>query len=84
MVCSLSLEGAICIGTNVIDEQTPLIVVYWGLHQNSAPNNLFWGAQKYAKVGFKCTLFASLFKFHIPVLCLTNMQCVGHPCGDKY
>ena len=28
--------------------------------------------------------FAYFFEFHLPILCLTTMDCVGHFCGDKY
>ena len=39
----MSLEGAICIGTILDDEQTPFIIVSWVLHPNSRLNDLFLG-----------------------------------------
>ena len=36
-----SLEGAICIETNLDDEQTPVITIQWVLHPISGLNDLF-------------------------------------------
>ena len=35
-------------------------------------------AQNTAKLTLKSTLFAHPFKLHLPVLCLTAMECAGH------
>ena len=73
----MSMEGAICIGTNPDDEQTPLITIGWVLHPISGLNDLFLGP-KYGKV-----LVEKAPSLHILVMCLTTMDCVGNSCGDE-
>ena len=43
------MEGAICIGTNLDDEQTPLTPISWVLHPISWLKNLFWGPKNRKK-----------------------------------
>ena len=67
------MEGAICIGTNLDDERTLLITiywvptVYWVLHPSSGPGDLFLGP-KYRKIGLEKHLFCILF-FLVPPSC---------------
>ena len=63
------MEGSICAGTNLYDEETPLIAMWCILHPLVAPNTCFW-AQYTAKSVLKSTPFAYLFQFHLPLLCL--------------
>ena len=82
-VPKMSKEGSICDGTNVDDEETPLIALHCILHPFRGPNDLFLGP-KYHKISLdKHPFFCIIFKFHLPTLHLNAMGCVGHPCGDK-
>ena len=40
-VPKMCMEGAICIGTNLDDKQTPLIIAEWGLHPICGLNDHF-------------------------------------------
>ena len=85
LVPRLSMEGAICIAISLDDEQIPLITVRCVLHPISGVKDLFLDP-KYRKIlkTLKSTLFAYLFTFHLPAQCFIAMDCVWHPCSDKY
>ena len=75
---SMSMEGAICPGTNQNDEQTSLITVHQVVHPSSGWKDLFF-APKYCK----STLGVYFFKLHLLAMCLIVMDSVGHPCHDQ-
>ena len=52
-------------------------------HTNWWTQHPLSGAKKMAKSALKVTCYAYFFKFHLPLLCLTNIYCVWHPCGDE-
>ena len=75
------MEGTICIGTNLHDEQTLLIAVKCVLHPFSGPNNLFLET-KCRKISLDKHPFCILFQVPPPCavfdsLCLIAMHCVG-------
>ena len=61
------MEGAICIGTNLDGEQTPLITIWWVWHASSGLNDLFWGP-KHGKISLETHPFRILFR--LPPLCV--------------
>ena len=58
----MSFEGAICIGTNLDNEQTPLITVLCVLHPSSGLNTSFL-AQNAVKLALKSSLFTCFSGF---------------------
>ena len=66
----------------MISMQTPLRTAKSFVHPRSGLSNLLLGP-KYHKIKLEEHLFGILFEFHPLVLCLTAMECVRPPCGDK-
>ena len=71
-------EGAICMGTNLDDEETP-----WGTVKHPSGGlkhpllNPFLGGQKWPKSPLKVTFYAHFPKSHIPLLRLTAHIALG-------
>ena len=84
------MEGAICIGTNPDDEQTPLITIGWVLHPISGLNDLFLGP-KYGKVlvekapslhtSSSCNFFCRVC---LPWIALGSLVVINNDEGDNF
>ena len=74
----MSMEGAICLGTNLDDEQTPF-TVQWVLHPISGLNNLFFGP-KQGKVNLQKHPFCILFQ--VPPTCAVVTVVINNDEGD--